>query len=84
MQELSKDPAFVEALLAKLDRDPRAGGMLGPENLARLRELIFGEQWERLDRFPGITVAGMGRAVSSRSATGSIPSAAPTTQTASA
>jgi hypothetical protein len=64
MQELSKDPAFVDALLERLGRDPRAGGILGPENLRRLREIILGKDWERLDRFPGITVAGMGRAVS--------------------
>jgi len=64
MQELSKDPAFVDGLLEKLGRDPRAGGILGPENIQRLRELIFGKNWEALDRFPGITVAGMGRAVS--------------------
>jgi len=64
MQELSQDPAFVDGLLEKLGHDPRAGGILGPENLRRLRALILGKDWEGLDRFPGITVAGMGRAVS--------------------
>jgi hypothetical protein len=34
MTELSKRPEFVEALLERLGRDPAAGGILGPENIA--------------------------------------------------
>jgi hypothetical protein len=63
MSELSHNPDFVEALYKRLGRDPRAGGILGPDEIKRLRELILGKNFEELDRFPGMTVPGMGRAV---------------------
>jgi hypothetical protein len=63
MSELSRNPDFVEALYKRLGRDPKAGGILGPEEIKRLRELILGRNFEALDRFPGLTVPGMGRAV---------------------
>jgi hypothetical protein len=63
MSELSQNPDFVEALYKRLGRDPKAGGILGPEEIKRLRELILGKNFEALDRFPGMTVPGMGRAV---------------------
>ena len=63
MSELSRNPDFVEALYKRLGRDPKAGGILGPEEIKRLRELILGRNFEALDRFPGMTVPGMGRAV---------------------
>jgi hypothetical protein len=63
MSELSRNPDFVEALYKRLGRDPKAGGILGPEEIKRLRELILGKNFEALDRFPGMTVPGMGRAV---------------------
>jgi hypothetical protein len=56
MGELARDPAFMDAMLRRLGRDPAAGGILDPEQRERLRELIFGEHWEALDRFPGLTV----------------------------
>src|SRR3954452_6532513 len=63
MSELSQNPDFVEALYKHLGRNPKAGGILGPEEIKRLRELILGRNFEALDRFPGLTVPGMGRAV---------------------
>jgi hypothetical protein len=63
MSELSQNPDFVEALYKRLGRDPKAGGILGPDEIKRLRELILGKDFEALDRFPGMTVPGMGRAV---------------------
>jgi hypothetical protein len=63
MSELSQNPDFVEALYKRLGRDPKAGGILGPDEIKRLRELILGRNFEALDRFPGMTVPGMGRAV---------------------
>src|SRR5919112_2781029 len=63
MSELSQNPDFVEALYKRLGRDPKAGGILGPDEIKRLRELILGKNFEELDRFPGMTVPGMGRAV---------------------
>ncbi|HWL69009.1 MAG TPA: hypothetical protein VNS22_11565 [Geminicoccus sp.] len=63
MTELSVDPAFVAAVLQRLGRDPDAGGLLGPDQIRRLRILILGEHWEAVDHFPGLTVAGLGRSV---------------------
>jgi hypothetical protein len=63
MSELSDNPDFMEALYKRLGRDPKAGGILGPDEIKRLRELILGKNFEALDRFPGITIPGMGRAV---------------------
>ena len=63
MSELSQNPDFVEALYTRLGRNPKAGGILGPDEIKRLRELILGKNFEALDRFPGMTVTGMGRAV---------------------
>ena len=69
MSELSQNPDFVEALYKRLGRDPKAGGILGPDEIKRLRELILGKNFEALDRFPGMTVPGMGRAVRLAAAT---------------
>src|SRR3954452_14791485 len=69
ISELSQNPDFVEALYKRLGRDPKAGGILGPDEIKRLRELILGKNFEALDSFPGMTVAGMGRAVRLAAAT---------------
>ena len=63
MAELARNPEFVEALYRRLGRDPKAGGILGPDEIKRLREMILGKNFEELDRFPGLTVQGMGRSV---------------------
>jgi len=63
MSELSQNPDFVAALYTRLGRNPKAGGILGPDEIKRLRELILGKNFEALDRFPGMTIPGMGRAV---------------------
>ncbi|CAO3420831.1 hypothetical protein [Azospirillum argentinense] len=63
MAELARNPEFVEALYRRLGRNPKAGGILGPDEIKRLREMILGKDFEGLDRFPGLTVQGMGRSV---------------------
>jgi hypothetical protein len=69
ISELSQNPDFVEALYKRLGRDPKAGGILGPDEIKRLRELILGKNFEALDSFPGMTIPGMGRAVRLAAAT---------------
>lgn len=64
MAELSQNQKFVDALIDRLGTNPRAGGILGPEEIKKLREDILGKNFEALDRFPTMTVTGMGRAVS--------------------
>ena len=61
--ELSRQPGSVDALLARMGRDPAAGGILGREQIEKLRQLILGKDWEALDHFPTLSVEEMGRAV---------------------
>ncbi|MCW2241537.1 hypothetical protein [Azospirillum canadense] len=63
MAELSRNPDFVAAVSTRLGHHPKAGGILGPDEIKRLRELILGENFEALDRFPALTVRGLGRSV---------------------
>ena len=44
--ELSQNSELVEALYKHRGRDPKASGILGPEEINRLRELIFGRNFE--------------------------------------
>jgi len=63
MRRLSRDPVFVETVIRHLGRGPAASAMLGPADRERLRELIRKRDWDSLDRFPVMTVAGIGRAM---------------------
>ena len=57
MQRLSAEPGFTDAVMAQLDRGGKNGAaLMTPELLHRMRELILGEQWEGLNRFPGWTM----------------------------
>src|SRR5262245_28186679 len=76
--ELSQKPGFIDALLEKLGRNPSAGGVLGPEQIKKLRELILGKDWEALDHFPTLSVEEMGQAVRTAARSlASAPSSAP-------
>ncbi len=63
MSELSQDQAFVDAFLQHIGQDPASGGILGPKYVKRLREIILGKEFEKLDRFPGMTVKELGISV---------------------
>ncbi|WP_348267382.1 hypothetical protein P8936_16715 [Edaphobacter paludis] len=57
MRELSATPGFTDALLAELDKNGKKGpALMTPALMHRLRELILGKDWQRLDRFPGWTM----------------------------
>ncbi len=57
MQELSSTPGFTEAVIAEIDKGGKNGPALLTPKLARtLREMIFGKNWEGLNRFPGWTM----------------------------
>jgi len=65
MRELSATPGFTDALLAQLDRGEKKGpALMTPALMKRLRELILGKDWQRLDRFPGWTMQEVNPAVS--------------------
>ena len=53
MRELSATPGFIDALLAQLDKRGKKGpALMTPKLIKRLRELILGNDWQGLDRFP--------------------------------
>ncbi len=57
MQRLSAQPGFTDAVMAQMDKGGKNGAaLMTPELLHRMRELILGKQWERLNRFPGWTM----------------------------
>jgi hypothetical protein len=56
MRELSAQPGFTDMLLDKIQNGSKAGALLTPELVHRMRELILGKDWEGLDRFPGWTM----------------------------
>jgi hypothetical protein len=64
MRELSATPGFTDALLAQLDRGGKHGpALMTPRLLKRLRELILGNDWQGLNRFPGWTMQEVNPAV---------------------
>jgi hypothetical protein len=64
MRELSATPGFTDALLAKIEKGGKNGpALMTPDLMKRLRELILGKDWQRLDRFPGWTMQGVNPAV---------------------
>jgi hypothetical protein len=65
MRELSATPGFTDALLAQLDKGGKKGpALMTPKLVKRLRELIVGNDWQGLDRFPGWTMQEVNPAVS--------------------
>jgi hypothetical protein len=64
MRELSATPGFTDALLAQLDKDGKKGpALMTPKLIKHLRELILGNDWQGLDRFPGWTMQEVNPAV---------------------
>ncbi|HTC75124.1 MAG TPA: hypothetical protein VK684_06085 [Edaphobacter sp.] len=64
MRELSATPGFTDALLAQLDRGGKKGpALMTPKLVKRLRELILGNDWQGLNRFPGWTMQEVNPAV---------------------
>jgi hypothetical protein len=57
MRELSDRPGFTEAMLAELNQGSKQGpALLTPALADRLREILVGQDWQGLDRFPGWTM----------------------------
>jgi hypothetical protein len=64
MRELSATPGFTDALLAQLDKGGKKGpALMTPKLIKHLRELILGNNWQGLDRFPGWTMQEVNPAV---------------------
>ncbi len=64
MRELSATPGFTDALLAHLNEGGKKGPAMMTQRLVkRLRELILGNDWRGIDRFPGWTMQEVNPAV---------------------
>jgi hypothetical protein len=64
MRELSATPGFTDALLAHLNEGGKRGPAMMTQRLVkRLRELILGDDWRGIDRFPGWTMQEVNPAV---------------------
>jgi len=64
MRELSATPGFTDALLAHLNEGGKKGPAMMTQRLVkRLRELILGDDWRGIDRFPGWTMQEVNPAV---------------------
>ena len=61
MRELSARPGFTEAFLAQVQGggDKKGAAFLTPDLVDDLRQVILGKDWQRLDHFPGWTMAAI-------------------------
>ena len=59
MQQLSSRPGFTEALLKEIEGNKghkQGAALLTPALITELRKAILGQDWQRLDHFPGWTM----------------------------
>jgi len=63
MQRVSAQPEFRERVLHGIREVPKVGEFLSPDLVDRLRVLILGKQWQRVDHFPALTVAALNKSV---------------------
>ena len=59
MRELSAQPGAREAIIHAIEgntENKNGPALLTPDLVKRLRELILGDDWQGLDRFPGWTM----------------------------
>ncbi len=63
MQRVSAQPEFHERVLEGIREVPKVGEFLSPDLVDRLRVLILGKEWQRVDHFPALTVAALNKSV---------------------
>jgi hypothetical protein len=63
MQRVSAQPEFRERVLQGIREVPKVGEFLSPDLVDRLRVLILGKEWQRVDHFPALTVAALNKSV---------------------
>jgi hypothetical protein len=63
MQRVSAQPEFRERVLQGIQDVPKVGEFLSPDLVDRLRVLILGKEWQRVDHFPALTVAGLNKSI---------------------
>jgi hypothetical protein len=63
MQRVSAQPEFRERVLQGIRELPKVGEFLSPDLLDRLRVLILGKEWQRVDHFPPLPVFALNKSV---------------------
>jgi hypothetical protein len=63
MQRVSAQPEFRERVLQGIREVPKVGEFLSPDLVDRLRVLILGKEWQRVDHFPALTAAALNKSV---------------------
>jgi hypothetical protein len=63
MQRISATPEFRERVLQGIREVPKVGDFLSPDLVDRLRVLILGKEWQRVDHFPALSVAALNKSV---------------------
>ncbi|MGA9720163.1 MAG: hypothetical protein WBQ79_17935 [Acidobacteriaceae bacterium] len=63
MQRVSVQPEFRERVLQGIREVPKVGEFLSPDLVDRLRVLILGKEWQRVDHFPALTIFALNKSV---------------------
>jgi hypothetical protein len=63
MQRVSAQPEFRERVLHGIREIPRFGEFLSSDLVDRLRVLILGKEWQRVDHFPALTISALNTSV---------------------
>src|SRR5947209_8005429 len=63
MQRVSAQAEFRERVLQGIREVPKVGEFLSPDLVDRLRVLILGKQWQRVDHFPALPVFALNQSV---------------------
>ena len=63
MQRVSVQPEFRERVLQGIREAPKFGEFLSPDLVDRLRVLILGKEWQRVDHFPALTIFALNKSV---------------------
>lgn len=63
MQRISVQPEFRERVLEGIREVPKVGEFLSPDLVDRLRVLILGKEWQRVDHFPALPVFALNKSV---------------------
>jgi len=63
MQRVSAQPEFRERVLQGIREVPKVGEFLSPDLVDRLRVLILGKEWQRVDHFPALPVSALNKSV---------------------
>jgi hypothetical protein len=63
MQRVSAQPEFRERVLQGIRELPKVGEFLSPDLVDRLRVLILGKEWQRVDHFAALSVSALNKSV---------------------